>query len=170
MVAYNDGTTQMLRGGRLFATMADANYAVEVDIADIGRMTTAIMAAWSAYFEASGPVHKNCPCTVEPRGEEHPAPAVREPIVDYADEAHCPHGSRRITSCEDCLVRERGGDLTPAMKEMFDRERADLSGRKAFEARVLDTATEMGSESLSPDVYEGLVNAVEQMRKNRHLG
>jgi len=40
-------------------------------------------------------------------------------------EAHCPHGSRRITSCEDCLVRERGGDLTPAMKEMFDRERGE---------------------------------------------
>jgi hypothetical protein len=66
MVAFHDGTTQLLRGGRLFLGMVYAHDAVEADIVDIGRMNTAIMAAWNAYFEAE-PGHVDCPCAIEPR-------------------------------------------------------------------------------------------------------
>lgn len=51
-VAFKDGSTQRLPGGRLFFTMSDAADAVREDIVDIGRMTNAIQESWIAYFKA----------------------------------------------------------------------------------------------------------------------
>ena len=109
VVAYNDGTTQMLRGGCLFVGMTYAHDAVEADIADIGRMTTAIMAAWHAYFEEAGPRHVNCPCTVKPLEDTSKAieASVLEHVYQMATQSLAPEAFEKFEDVLDKLVKAR---------------------------------------------------------------
>jgi hypothetical protein len=77
-VAFADGSTQTLRGGRLFFGAAYAADAVREDIVSMIREHDAIEAAWAAYFKADAeinslPEHPNFPPgALETRSDPQP--------------------------------------------------------------------------------------------------